>query len=855
MASSDEWRSLSPSVAALLLAALTFGAALALGGVFAYACGLLAVCAGVLMAFAPLPTAPRQGARALLWLGVGLIVYTGLTVTPLPLAWLAQVAPAQAAVWERALRPLGATPAWATLSLDPTATQIEITKLLLYGAAFVVALGIAERRHGTRALERIVYGVMAAVVLISLTHWALGETLVLGIYQPEFARDPRHVTVFLNANHLAEVMAIGGAVAAGVLVTAPERPRQIEAALALALATLGSAAAASRGGLIALAVGVGVALLGSKSGAGLGRARLVTLGALLVGGLGVAVVAGSDAITQEAFSQDLEKLDIFRQSLPLLFRYGLFGIGRGAFESVSPESRRDLGSYVFTHPENVLLQWSIEWGILVTVVVVVVVARALRPDVLRGRAHRPWGAYAALLAFGLQNQVDFGSEVPAVMLLVMCCLALVTGGARATSAPAAPTSRLRAHAPRLLGACAMLAGALTFHASDHELWVESRDLSHELREREFPDKLRAAMLRHPAEPHFAYLGALRATLDRTPVLPWGARVLERSPVHGRAHLLIARALETTAPAQARLEYRLAFVEDYRTRVAVAEAAVRLVGGFDDATELVPRALEAVGSSDAAGARVIRISDALRIQAASELASGMQLRLPATRERLLTWVATDVTPSATLLAPLARDAVDEVAGDAPWCAQQQASCLAHAQDLTRRWLALAPHDSGAYLAAASLIAHRDPPAALQMLATAESHVDEPTALLLSASELAERHGLDRSATELLEQAVARCSGLEACASVLGSAIAIEQRRGRSERALVLLRRKTELLPHEAPAWRELAAVAEKLGLFTESGEALEQVALLIPNDAAAAEGLKRIRAAERKRALPKLPVPR
>lgn len=858
MSHGPEWRALGSPLTALLLGLLVLSAAFALGGVFAYACGLLALCAGVLACMAPVPTAPRHVARLLLGLGAFLVLYMALTVVPMPVGMLARIAPAQAAVWERALRPFDQSTTWATLSLDPTATKNEITKLLLYGCVFVVALGLAERRRGTSSLERVICAVTSLVALVSLGHWALGQTLVFGVYQPELARTPRHMSVFLNANHLAEVMAIGGAVATGVLVSARERARQIEGALALALATLCSAVAASRGGLVALVLGAAVALVGGRGRLDARRARLVTLGALIVGAVMVVVVAGSEEVMTEAFSRDTEKTAVFRQSLPLLFRYGLFGIGRGAFESVSSEARRDLGAYVFTHPENLLLQWSIEWGVLVTVVVLVVLVRALAPSVLRGRAIMPWGAYGGLLAFFLQNQVDYGSEVPGVVLLALCCLALVTGGARALGGKKdGDDERIppRVLATRALGVLACGAGVLTWLGSDHELWVEMRGLTQGLREPEFPKQLRAATERHPAEAHFAYLGALRAaTVEHESVLPWVTRVLERSPVHGRAHLLLARELETKAPSQARLEYRLAYAEDYRTHASCLEGARRLARGYDEATELVPRAEEAV-ATDVAGRRTIEVPLSVRLGAISTVATGIQSTLPASRERLLRAYLGEAvalpTVGAALVEPLALAAVDDVLLRAPWCQGDEATCMTEARAWVTRWLALAPSAVPPRTAAARLLATTDAERAQAFLAASEPEVDDVPTLLLDAAELAERARLP-TATALLDRALGRCSGVDECSTILARGIAFELRRGRPERALVFLRRKTELVPHEVSGWREQAALAERLGLFTESQDAWNEVLVLAPGDPTANEALQRLRVTLKKRSLPALP---
>ena len=79
-----------------------------------------------------------------------------------------------------------------------------------------------------------------------------------------------------------------------------------------------------------------------------------------------------------------------------------------------------------------------------------------------------------------------------------------------------------------------------------------------------------------------------------------------------------------------------------------------------------------------------------------------------------------------------------------------------------------------------------------------------------------------------------------------AVGIERSRNHPERALVFLRRKTELSPHDAAAWREQALLTEALGLFTESVDAWEQMLLWQPGDPEASDALRRVRAAQRAR---------
>ena len=57
---------------------------------------------------------------------------------------------------------------------------------------------------------------------------------------------------------------------------------------------------------------------------------------------------------------DTMKLGLARNALRLCSKFGVFGVGRGAFESVYPKIRTGTDYYVYTNPENVIAQWLTE---------------------------------------------------------------------------------------------------------------------------------------------------------------------------------------------------------------------------------------------------------------------------------------------------------------------------------------------------------------------------------------------------------------------------------------------------------------------------------------------------------------
>ena len=70
----------------------------------------------------------------------------------MPRSAVEALSPHAADVWSRSLRPLGEEgPSMITLSLDPTATRVEVLRGIVYLLAFLAALRVAWRREGAVA--------------------------------------------------------------------------------------------------------------------------------------------------------------------------------------------------------------------------------------------------------------------------------------------------------------------------------------------------------------------------------------------------------------------------------------------------------------------------------------------------------------------------------------------------------------------------------------------------------------------------------------------------------------------------------------------------------------------------------
>ena len=216
----------------------------------------------------------------------------------------------------------------------------------------------------------------------------------------------------------------------------------------------------------------------------------------------------------------------------------------------------------------------------------------------------------------MQNLVDLGLEIPGVMFGLVVTLGSLWGDRRRTDGD---DSTLAAERPRLAlglaGGLLVLGTGVLLNAGlrgmrdvalDRVRLAEkfneaspprSRELRAELR-----GQIRAAITRHPAEPYFPLVGGTLAWQehDQNP-LPWLQRVLERSLVNGKAHLLLAQVLMAVpSRSQALLELRLAVESDGTLTGLAAGFALKWAQSFDEVLSTIPAHDGRAESLDALG---------------------------------------------------------------------------------------------------------------------------------------------------------------------------------------------------------------------------------------------------------------
>lgn len=815
-----------------LLAVALAGAALAVGAVHTVTLCIVAVvlsAAAVAGWWAGDPMKVRSVATVLLLTGIGLTAFTAFQCVPMPVRWLAVIAPHNADVWSRALTPLHEMgPGWAPLSLDPIATRVEVLKGIVYLLAFVTALRIARSKEGVGFLSGAIVLTGLLLAVFALLHPAFGAHRLYGIYQPGPGIAERHIAPLMNPNNLAGYLNVAFCLAlAATLAPEPRVPRALGAAVVLLLATT-QVWVASRAGVVTMALGALVVIAITRIARAPRRGAVMTLsvvsGVAAAIGAALVVLGGSQAASSELLVSDTSKLGMFGEVMRMLPAVPLFGCGRGAFESAFAAFRVQAGYVTYTHPENVIAQWVLEWGLPVGVAGLAALAFALRPNVVLARSTTAAGAWAGLLALAIQNLADLGTEIPGLMLSGVVCAAIVVAGMPGSE----PSWRIQrwAGTPRrvaisavafaasgvALGVAAIVRGEL-HHDEDalHVAAVERRvsvDEMHAL--------ARAAMSRHPAEPYLPYAVALRGALDHDDdPIPWIEATLERASVYGPAHLVLARVLATKSPSQARLEYRLAMEQAPEIAASIVPETGRLIGGYDDAMELVPPGKGAAAVLEA-------------------LATSVADRLPATRLRLDSTLAS-IAPAS--LGPALRAAADAVAdlaagGAAPWCAGAlRHECVREALAKAGRVQQLRPAECEGYLLAARVrISEGQVVPALTELERASDAVTDRVMCIRGLVSMANATGNGAYAERALDRlANAGCASDDECAANLAWVASQETARGNSSKAFSLYKRAYERAPDNDAVLEELANLAAASGLHAESAEDYGRLARRHPEE--------------------------
>jgi tetratricopeptide (TPR) repeat protein/Na+-translocating ferredoxin:NAD+ oxidoreductase RnfE subunit len=501
-----------------------------------------------------------------LWLPVVVAVLAVATLVPLPSALLEVVAPAKAELRAFALVPLGLDgPRAATL--DPPSTLRALARTLSLGALGFVALQLG-RREGVRVrLLATITATGALVALVGFGHLLAGAEALFGWWR--FTANLHLLSFFGNSNHLAAYVAFSATVGLGLALTEPRK----EAALGYGAASLVCAVAVfltlSRGGIASFLLtwlGVGAFLVGRRQGGLRAVIPWVAIAATVV----VAVGLASEPLLERLQSiSSVDRLQRTKLELWPMFwagarAYGPAGMGLGAFELGFTRFQTVQPEVTFTHPENLVLQWVAEAGLVVTLALVALGAFVAWRLVggTRGALREQVVLFGVAGAF-VHELFDFAFELnalpPSLAVALGLCAALEPEGRPEWKRwPVRPSALVLVLAVTLSGVAALAFGFPTHVEAERALAAR---LATERTVQGVDDAVANVVDRHPSDwvPYALAADRLSGKGSARESLAWVNRLLFLRPNDGRAHATAGRALLSLGDSsQALLEFTVAW---------------------------------------------------------------------------------------------------------------------------------------------------------------------------------------------------------------------------------------------------------------------------------------------------------
>jgi O-antigen ligase len=345
---------------------------------------------------------------------------------------------------------------WLPLTIDPQTTRYALATFVAAVLVFWTARAVFAT-GGVRLFCRAVCAIAVVACLAALIQRATSPNLFYGVFEPDVA-GARPFGPFLNRNHFAGWLLLAAPVTTGYLIAhlrihradAPTPGavlRGIAGSLgavlltAIAVMLLTLLATTSRSGLAgtaAAAVSGWLLTRGRLDRAARSMLPLVTLIGVVIVLLFTDPVEIAVRISSSFAERDVDRLVIWRETLPLIRDFWITGVGAGAYGPAMLVYQRTqiflphLGGFAhFNQAHSHYLQVAAEGGLLVAVPVALAVAffvgaarRALDAD--RGEIF--WvraAAGAALTAMAVQSVWETSLRMPGNACLAAAVAALV----------------------------------------------------------------------------------------------------------------------------------------------------------------------------------------------------------------------------------------------------------------------------------------------------------------------------------------------------------------------------------------------------------------------------------------------
>ena len=349
-----------------------------------------------------------------------------LQLVPLPPAALRLVSPGSFSFYnDPLLLPLAA---WRPISVSPPDTLRGLAFLAGFSLlALAVFRELGEGAWRRRLLLTVVGAGLAITVVAFLQAVSPEPRKIYGLWRPRW--DWAVFGPYVNRNHFAGYLVLAAPLAFGFALEALSRLRAAwgrrrqgwlalgeregnAAARSTAAAMVlvaGLLASQSRGGVSAFAAAALLMPAASreKRRTALGVSLLVALGALWIG-------LGGVFSAFETRGVRMSRLDLWRDMLPMVPRFPVFGDGWNAFATAYPWYQTVWKTDWIGEAHNDYLQALIDGGVVGALLVAGLLFVVFRGALARAsRSPLDLAVFGALLGFAVHGLVDFNGQIPA----------------------------------------------------------------------------------------------------------------------------------------------------------------------------------------------------------------------------------------------------------------------------------------------------------------------------------------------------------------------------------------------------------------------------------------------------------
>ncbi|MBN2802165.1 MAG: O-antigen ligase family protein [Deltaproteobacteria bacterium] len=574
-----------------------------LGGVHWWSLGIIGILSTALYAFIFTGSPIKLDLAGSLFLMM--IGFSIFQIIPLPAFLVKFFSPYAYEIRESAVRVAGGRLSFfMPLSIDVHQTVTEVARLIAYLSVYLTTQKIIRRDSAKFVLKVIATaGAIAAAILIA--HKILLLKQVYGIYTPVDlgVRGERISAPLLNENHMAAYLYICSMAVMGLALK--QRDKTIKMILYSGFVFLGASVllTLSRGGIAAFLIGIIVMVsmlyirrsLKNKKhqSSGISPEQLTWMPFVIACALGLGLFASQDAIIGEFMSGEHKKIEIVKESFPLIKHFWLFGVGRGCFISGFPIFSNWGATVTFTHAENIIVQLLADYGLVAGSVFIFgfifAVLKVMKKAVL---STYKIVSIAALAAVSVHNLVDFNLEIPAVAIIATGLLAVVTTNKISIKyRNSQPFIKISRGLIGVLLTLSVIMTSLAFFNYDKSLDFQKRETKRALNSNDSDyftkGKLKNAIISHPADYYLPMIGGVYFfnTGGSNP-LPYLAMATRLNPFSGVPHLYIGNIMLLTGHIkQGMLELRLAATFDNHLLSPAASFIVNTGKGFEVIKEI------------------------------------------------------------------------------------------------------------------------------------------------------------------------------------------------------------------------------------------------------------------------------